>query len=195
MYDENEKVEDNNKKLFVKSILQADKCIVNTIFDRPEFDEVDEIFIVSVTMDNVNDVPNYYNSIHQEIEQNKQGGLVKYYFNLNIEEYEMLMYLIENKKDVFELLRNYFDNPMLKPFSNYLKECYPEVVMPRFIGNNVYIDMKGEKAVFKRTRLTYERNNSCFFTISKEKQKKCRYNYKGKDTYVFVIFDRYIMAL
>ena len=83
----NEKVEDNNKKLFVKPILQADKCIVNTISDRPEFDEVDEIFIVSVTMDNVNAVPNYYNSIHQEIEQNKQSGLVKYYFNLNIEEY------------------------------------------------------------------------------------------------------------
>ena len=131
----NEKVEDNNKKLFVKPILQADKCIVNTISDRPEFDEVDEIFIVSVTMDNVNAVPNYYNSIHQEIEQNKQSGLVKYYFNLNIEEYEMLMYLIENKKDVFELLRNYFGNTMLKPFSNYLKECYPEVVMTRFMSD------------------------------------------------------------
>lgn len=97
----NEKVEDNNKKLFVKPILQADKCIVNTIFNRPEFDEVDEIFIVSVTMDNVNAVPKYYNSIHKEIEQNKQSELVKYYFNLNIEEYEMLMYLVENKKRRF----------------------------------------------------------------------------------------------
>ena len=131
----NEKVEDNNKKLFVKPILQADKCIVNTISSRPEFDEVDEIFIVSVTMDNVNAVPNYYNSIHQEIEQNKQSGLVKYYFNLNIEEYEMLMYLVENKKDVFELLRNYFDNPILKPFSNYLRECYPEIVMTKFMSD------------------------------------------------------------
>lgn len=131
----NEKVEDNNKKLFVKPILQADKCIVNTIFDRPEFNEVDEIFIVSVTMDNVNAVPKYYNSIHKEIEQNKQSELVKYYFNLNIEEYEMLMYLVENKKDVFELLKNYFINPILKPFSNYLRECYPEVVMTRFMSD------------------------------------------------------------
>lgn len=131
----NEKVEDNNKKLFVKPILQADKCIVSTISSRPEFDEVDEIFIVSVTMDNVNAVPNYYNSIHREIEQKKQSGLVKYYFNLNIEEYEMLMYLVENKKDVFELLRNYFDNSTLKPFSNYLRECYPEIVMTRFMSD------------------------------------------------------------
>lgn len=88
------------------------------------------------------------------------------------------------------------------------------------IGNNVYMDMRGKKAVFKRTRLTYERNNifatikrlakkykldyegkvyletvRCFFTISAEELEKCRYNYKGKDTYAFVMSDRYIMAL
>ena len=89
------------------------------------------------------------------------------------------------------------------------------------IGNNIYMDMRGEKkAVFKRTRLTYERNNilqqlsgwlkkykpdyegkvyletvRCFFTISAEELEKCRYNYKGKDTYAFVMSDRYIMAL
>ena len=80
------------------------------------------------------------------------------------------------------------------------------------IGNNVYMDMRGKKAVFKRTRLTYERNNifatikrlakkykldyegkvyletvRCFFTISAEELEKCRYNYKGKDTYAFVM--------
>ena len=88
------------------------------------------------------------------------------------------------------------------------------------IGNNVYMDMRGKKAVFKRTRLTYERNNifatikrlakkykpdyegkvyletvRCFFTISEEELEKCRYNYKGKDTYAFVMSDRYILAL
>lgn len=88
------------------------------------------------------------------------------------------------------------------------------------IGNNAYMDMRGKKAVFKRTRLTYERNNifatikrlakkykpdyegkvyletvRCFFTISAEELEKCRYNYKGKDTYAFVMSDRYIMAL
>lgn len=80
--------------------------------------------------------------------------------------------------------------------------------------------MRGEKAVFKRTRLNYEKNNifttikrlakkykpdyegkvyletvRCFFTISEEELEKCRYNYKGKDTYAFVMSDRYIMAL
>ena len=80
------------------------------------------------------------------------------------------------------------------------------------IGNNVYMDIKWKKVVFKRTRLAYERNDifatikrlakkykldfagkvyletvRCYFTISEEELKKCRYNYKGKDTYAFVL--------
>ena len=88
------------------------------------------------------------------------------------------------------------------------------------VGNNVYMDMKGKKVVFKRTRLTYEINNifvtikrlikkykpdyegkvyletvRCFFTISEEELEKCRYDYEGRATYAFVMSDKYIMAL
>ena len=95
-----------------------------------------------------------------------------------------------------------------------------ETFAGKTIRNNVYMDIRGKKVVFKRTRLTYERNNifamikrlakkykpdyegkvyletvRCFFTISEEELEKCRYNYKGKDTYAFVMSDRYIMAL
>ena len=88
------------------------------------------------------------------------------------------------------------------------------------VGNNVYMDMKGKKVVFKRTILTYERNNifvtikrlikkykpdyegkvyletvRCFFTISEEGLEKCRYDYEGRATYAFVMSDKYIMAL
>ena len=35
----------------------------------------------------------------------------------------------------------------------------------------------------------------CFFNISEEEMEKCRYNYQGKDTYAFVLSDKYIMAL
>lgn len=88
------------------------------------------------------------------------------------------------------------------------------------VGNNVYMDMKGKKVVFKRTRLTYEKNNifvtikrlikkykpdyegkvyletvRCFFTISEEELEKCRYDYEGRATYAFVMSDKYIMAL
>lgn len=35
----------------------------------------------------------------------------------------------------------------------------------------------------------------CYFTISEEELKECRYNYKGKGPYAFVLSDKYIMAL
>ena len=88
------------------------------------------------------------------------------------------------------------------------------------IMNNVYMDFKGKKAVFKRTRLAYERNNilvtirnfakkckpdfegkvyletvRCFFNISDENLEKCRYTYEDKSTYAFVMSDKYIMGL
>lgn len=109
---------------------------------------------------------------------------------------------------------------LLQVLSYLLRIGEYEPFAGKTIGNNVYMDMRGEKAVFKRTRLTYERNNifatikrlakkykldyegkvyletvRCFFTISEEELEKCRYNYKGKDTYAFVMSDRYIMAL
>ena len=109
---------------------------------------------------------------------------------------------------------------LLQVLSYLLRIGEYEPFAGKTIGNNVYMDMRGKKAVFKRTRLTYERNNifatikrlakkykpdydgkvyletvRCFFTISEEELGKCRYNYKGKDTYAFVMSDRYIMAL
>ena len=109
---------------------------------------------------------------------------------------------------------------LLQVFSYLLRIGEYEPFAGKTIGNNVYMDMRGKKVVFKRTRLTYERNNifatikrlakkympdyegkvyletvRCFFIISEEELEKCRYNYKGKDTYAFVMSDRYIMAL
>ena len=109
---------------------------------------------------------------------------------------------------------------MLQVLSYLLRIGEYEPFARKTIGNNVYMDMRGKKTVFRRTRLTYERNNifatikrlakkykpdyegkvyletvRCFFTISAEELEKCRYNYKGKDTYAFVMSDRYIMAL
>jgi len=88
------------------------------------------------------------------------------------------------------------------------------------IMNNVYMDLKGKKAFFRRTKLAYERNNifvtirnfakrfkpdfegkvyletvRCFFTIPEEELKKCKFNYEGADTYAFIMSDKYIMGL
>ena len=78
------------------------------------------------------------------------------------------------------------------------------------IINNVYMDMKGKKLVFKRTKSAIERNNilkpeyngdvyletvRCYFSIPQENLEKCRYTYQGAETYAFLMSDKYILAL
>ena len=84
-------------------------------------------------MDNINAVPDYYNEIHKNVEAEKKCEKTKYYFNFNIEEYEMLMYLVEQQQDIFGLLKEYYENEKLKPFSNYLGQKYPETKMTSFM--------------------------------------------------------------
>ena len=81
----NEKIENNNEKLFIKPVLQADERL-NEIFEtKEEFKGIENAFIISITLDNINAVPNYYNKIHEEIEEKKKCELVHYYFNFNID--------------------------------------------------------------------------------------------------------------
>ena len=88
------------------------------------------------------------------------------------------------------------------------------------ILNNVYMDLRGRKPVFKRTRTAIERNNifttikrhakklkpqyngdvyletvRCYFDIPQENLEKCRYTYQGNETYAFLMSNKYIMAL
>ena len=86
--------------------------------------------------------------------------------------------------------------------------------------NNVYINLRGKKPVFKRTRTAIERNNifatikryarklkpqyngdvyletvRCYFDIPQENLERCRYTYQGTETYAFLMSDKYIMVL
>lgn len=129
----NEKVEKNNNKMFASPIIQADNCLTRVIGNKEEFTGIEEAYIISVTMDNINAVPDYYNEIHKKIETEKKCEKTKYYFNFNIEEYEMLMYLVEQQQDIFCLLKEYYENEKLKPFNNYLLEKYPKIGMTSFM--------------------------------------------------------------
>jgi RNA polymerase-interacting CarD/CdnL/TRCF family regulator len=57
----------------------------------------------------------------------------KYYYNFSVEEYEMLMYLLERQYDVFGILRDYYNSKALRPFSNYLQERYEDIGMTDFM--------------------------------------------------------------
>lgn len=88
------------------------------------------------------------------------------------------------------------------------------------ILNNVYMDLRGKKPVFKRTKTAIERNNifatikryakklkpqynvdvyletvRYYFDIPQENLEKCRYKYQGNETYAFLMSDKYIRAL
>lgn len=132
----NERIENNNKKLFITPVLQADECLNKSFDKKEEFKGVEEAFIISVTLDNINAVPNYYNTIHKEIGEKKKCELVNFYFNFSIEEYEMLLYLIEQGIDIFPVLREYFTKGILAPFSNYVRERVPDINMTEFMERN-----------------------------------------------------------
>lgn len=129
----NESIEKNNNRMFAKPIIQADTCLASVIDSKAEFAGVEDAYIISVTIDSINAVPNYYNSVHKNIETEKKCVKTKYYFNFNIEEYEMLMCLAERQKDIFGLLKEYYENEKLKPFSNYLLEKYSDIGMTSFM--------------------------------------------------------------
>lgn len=136
----NNDIEKNNSKLFTTPILEANECFYNIKNSR---DDVEEIYIVSVTMDSINAVPQYIEDIKESIEQqHKNNEVPEYYFNFNIEEYEMLMKQIELGKDIFTILHNYDLLPELMPFSNYLREYY-SVQMTDFMSR-VYNDATRE---------------------------------------------------
>lgn len=137
----NEKIEKNNEKLFVTPVLQADERLNEFYEGKVEFAGVKEAFVISVTLDNINAVPNYYNAIHKEISDKKKCPLVQYYFNFSIEEYEMLLYLIEQNLDIFKILRDYFASRLLSPFSNYVKEKVEGIKRTKFMEKN-YKDAK-----------------------------------------------------
>jgi hypothetical protein len=134
----NEDIERNNEKLFIKPVLQADERFDEIDQLGGYFDDVTVVYIISVTMDSVNAVPVYLDSIYGEIHQKKKSEKTKYIYNFNVEEYEMLMFLAEQGIDVFEILTDYFNCDRILPFSTYLhRHVKGKIEMTNFM-NSVY---------------------------------------------------------
>lgn len=129
----NEKIENNNKKLFINPVLQADSFLAAAITKHCSIKGIQEAFIVSVTLDSINAVPEYYNVIHTTISKEKSCSATKYFFNFNIEEYEMLMFLMEQNYDIFSILSDYFCNDSLRPFSSFIQDSYEQIDMTIFM--------------------------------------------------------------
>lgn len=129
----NEKIERNNKKLFIDPILQADSRLNEITKEGIQFENIEDAYIISVTMDNISAVPGYYDQIHEVINNKKICKKTRFYFNFSIEEYEMLMYLLEQGEDIFNLLRNYYTEKKLQPFCNYIEGRFDKINRTTFM--------------------------------------------------------------
>ena len=139
----NKSIERNLEKLYIKPILQADTAFANNT-DRDDFSDVTELYIVSVTMDNINAVPNYVNKCIKIINEKKHTAVLKAFFNFSIEELEMLLFTIENGEDAFELLADYFLNENLMPFSNYIRQRTDKSITMTSFMKKIYEEFTSE---------------------------------------------------
>lgn len=139
----NKSVEKNLDKLYIKPVLQADKAFANNI-ERDDFKNITELYVVSVTMDNINAVPEYINECTRIVDEKKKSDVLKAFFNLSIEELEMLLFFVEDGQDIFELLSDYYANESLMPFSNYLKRKSNKVISMTSFMKEIYNEMVNE---------------------------------------------------
>lgn len=130
--------DENNNRIFIKPILQADARFDEIVNNDNKFSSIKRTFIISVTMDNINAVPQYYNEIYREVEINRKSLLTKYIYNFNIEEYELLMYLLETQDNVIQLLETYYDCQVIEPFKSYVLREYPSEHMQSSYVDSLY---------------------------------------------------------
>ena len=135
----NEKVEKNYKKLFVDPVRQAYECFED-IQVQGGFCDIQQIYIISVTMDNVTSVPDYISEAKEAIRTTVTPSKMIDCYNFNTDEYELFLSAIEEGSDAFEILDEYTErcnNDPLFVFQNYIREKNPSLGMTRMM-HSVY---------------------------------------------------------
>lgn len=149
---------DNDKnldKLFISPVLQADNCFFNgKKEDNPKFKNIDKLYIISVTMSNINAIPCAIEKGVTEINKNKKSNEIECFFNMNIEEYERFMLLVEEDFDPYLILEEYKFVQMKIPFINFISSKYNSChrKMPSFIKKNYDegVQLMGQKFGFTK---------------------------------------------
>ena len=83
----NRRIDDNNNKLFIEPVLQADECFYRLKNEFNIFTNIDTVYIISVAMNNINAIPEYTENILSSIQSKKKSIEAKYFYNMSIEEY------------------------------------------------------------------------------------------------------------
>lgn len=125
---DNKDNDQNQHKLFIDPILQADKFFSKIKAGQGnEFEEVETLYIISVTMSSINASNDFVNSCLNQINKNKICKESKYFYNMNVLEFEKFIQIVENGFDPFIILKEYskvqVSDPFINNISSYLKKC------------------------------------------------------------------------
>lgn len=136
------------KEQFIRPTQQIDdRCedIKNSKKHSYLFDNIQEIYSIIVNFESchlsVSDYHKYaINGINSEDEKGNmhiRTKQMKYFFSFGIEEFECLCWLIENRSDIFDILKKYYPYSNDYYFYNFLNKenIYFEVV-PRMVNDN-----------------------------------------------------------
>lgn len=117
-------VEKDKKKLVLDPLVQAHDALKDLIKEKAvDILDVDEIYLMVVLSENFPSLPPFERSIGEEI--NKRMELpIKAHFHLDIEEYELLCYLVSrpNGRQIFKILNNKANLYPELPFKTFLHQ-------------------------------------------------------------------------
>lgn len=125
----------NIDKLLTCPALQADERF-HEILGNGEFKDISEAYILTLTIDNINAIPEYISRAKNKFFGKKKCEKIKDILNLSIHDYELLMSAGENGFDIFDILQKYIELQKSEPFDLFIiKYTNKNIGMTKFLSS------------------------------------------------------------
>jgi len=142
-----DKVDEEISDLIIKPVLQVGERLDEILSGKAEietdlynkFSGITSVYVLVVSMEKVQMIGSIVSRAEIQIKENQINTLIKGFFNINIEEYEVLCHLFSSGENVTELLQGWFQeikgNPkMVIPFSNLCAEKGIKYVQLKYVS-------------------------------------------------------------
>lgn len=113
------------KKYVMKPIKQANDAYVEILKESNIFNDVNKVYILSVSLQSFPRIPKYHGLMHQEDFINSLHPTVKFYDYIGLSDLELIAHIIETKnKSIFKFLKTKKENFDYVPYPNYTYQKY-----------------------------------------------------------------------
>ncbi|QAS52353.1 hypothetical protein [Halobacillus litoralis] len=125
-------------KMNIEPVQQAFKSITEIIETTVsnKLESIEEVYIFSVTTNKCRSLGSFENFVKDKLKDVRESDLIKGFVNLDIEEFEALCYLISKKRSIFNIVNEFFDNP-LTSFKDFLYQRNFPMKRPKFIDKRI----------------------------------------------------------